>query len=104
MAPQLGAALSYCCGEGWQCDCLGSFDGPLQLDCVFTILFEWVAQHTTLHDLDTWSGLFWFMRSTTISVMVVYIATGTLSDIQWWAKLMAEPLYQKFVTPWGGIV
>ena len=29
MALQLGAVLYYCCGEGWQCDWLGGFDGPL---------------------------------------------------------------------------
>ena len=48
------------------------------LSCACTSFLEKVAQHTTFHDVDTWSGLFWFVKSTAISVMVVPIATGTL--------------------------
>ena len=50
----------------------------LQLACAYTILYEWVAQQTTFHDFDTWWSLFWFIKSTAISVMVVPITTATL--------------------------
>ena len=51
---------------------------PFLLGCACTNHLDWVAQHTTVLDFDTFSGLFLFMKSMAISVIVVPIATGTL--------------------------
>ena len=39
---------------------------------------DWVAQHTALQDFEMLSGLVVLIKSTTISVIVVPIATGSL--------------------------
>ena len=44
---------------------------PFLLGCVYTNLLDWVAQHTTFHDFDMFPGLFLFIKSTPISVIVV---------------------------------
>ena len=46
--------------------------------CACTSHLDWVAQHTAFQDLEIFSGLLWLMDSTTISVIVVPMATGTL--------------------------
>ena len=46
--------------------------------CACTSHLDWVAQHTAFQDLEIFSGWFWLMNSTTISVIVVPIATGNL--------------------------
>ena len=46
--------------------------------CACTSHLDWVAQHTAFQDLEILSGLVLLMNSTTISVIVVPIATGTL--------------------------
>ena len=47
-------------------------------DCACTSHLDHVAQHTTFQDLDGLSGLVLLMKSTTMSVIVVPIAIGTL--------------------------
>ena len=46
--------------------------------CACTNHLDWVAQHTVFQDFEIFSGWVLLMKSTTISVMVVPIATGTL--------------------------
>ena len=46
--------------------------------CACTSHLDWVAQHAAFQDLEIFSGLFWLRNSTTISVIVVPMATGTL--------------------------
>ena len=46
--------------------------------CACTSHLDWVAQHTAFQDLEILSGLVLLINSTTISVIVVPIATGTL--------------------------
>ena len=47
-------------------------------DCACTSHLDCVAQHTAFQDLERLSGLVLFMKSTTMSVIVVPIAIGTL--------------------------
>ena len=46
--------------------------------CACTSHLDWVAKHTALQDFEMLSGLVALIKSTTISVIVVPIATGTL--------------------------
>ena len=46
--------------------------------CACTSHLDCVAQHTAFQDLERLSGLILLMKSTTISVIVVPIAIGTL--------------------------
>ena len=45
--------------------------------CACNSHLDWVAQHTAFQDLEILSGLVLLINSTTISVIVVPIATGT---------------------------
>ena len=78
MAPQLGAS-SYCgCREGGKVNGLVVLTKYLLSGCACTSHLDWVAQHTAFQDLEILSGLFLVIRSTTISVIVVPVAIGTL--------------------------
>ena len=46
--------------------------------CACTSHLDWVAQHTAFQDLEMFSGLLCLMNSTTTSVIVVPMATGTI--------------------------
>ena len=78
MVPQLGASSYGGCGEWRQSHWLSC---PNQIFIIRLCLhqpFRLVAQHTAFQDLEIVSGLVWLMNCTTISVIVVPIATGTL--------------------------
>ena len=78
MAPQLGSS-SYCgCRDGGKVIGLVVLIKYLLPGCACTSHLDWVAQHTAFQDLEILSGLVLLMNSTTISVIVVPIATGTL--------------------------
>ena len=71
--------------------------------CACTSHLEWVAQHTAFHDLDMFPGLFWLMKSTTISVMWCLLQQAP-SDNQWKARLIVALLLQKFGIPKGRLI
>ena len=78
MAPKLGASFIVVVEKGGKVIGLVVLIKYLFSGCACTSHLDWVAQHTAFQDLDIFSGLFWLMKSTTISVMMVPIATGIL--------------------------
>ena len=78
MAPQLGAPLTVVVEKGGKVIDLVVLIKYLLSGCASTNHLVWVAQHTVFQDFEILSGCVLLMKSTTISVMVVPIATGTL--------------------------